>query len=79
MVKNLDIHQRNIDGHPKQAEFILSKVKRKIVRAGRRGGKTVGAGVLAVDAFLEGKRVLYAAPTSEQTEKFWFEVVTTLA
>jgi len=75
---NLDIHQRNIDGHPLQREFITAESKRKIIRAGRRGGKTVGAAVLAVEAFLCKKRVLYAAPTSEQTEKFWFEVCQTL-
>ncbi len=72
--KELIIHRRSLKDHPHQAEFVLSTVKRVIVRAGRRGGKTVGAAIKAVARFLAGGRVLYAAPTSEQTEKFWFEV-----
>ncbi|KKM87601.1 hypothetical protein LCGC14_1267180 [marine sediment metagenome] len=58
----------------KQVMFVDSDKKRIIVRAGRRGGKTVGAAIKAVKAFLAGKRVLYAAPTSEQVGAFWFEV-----
>ena len=75
----LTVHLRNSDTHPHQAEFINSKAKRRIIRAGRRGGKTVGAATLAVDAFLDKRRVLYATPTSEQMTKFWFEVSRALA
>ena len=77
-----------------QQAFKTSTAKRKIIRAGRRGGKTVGIGILAVDCFLgrcpvcdglgcdycnnTGKipprRVLYTAPTGEQTDRFWYEV-----
>lgn len=64
--------------HPKQAEFIESKAKRIIVRAGRRGGKTLGVAIRAVKKFLEGKRVLYAAPTQEQIDRFWVSVVRAL-
>ncbi len=64
--------------HPRQAEIIDSPARRKIIRAGRRGGKTVVAAIMAVKAFLQGRRVLYAAPTSEQTDKFWFEVTASL-
>src|SRR6516225_4587690 len=60
--------------HPKQAEFIKHPAKRKVVRAGRRGGKTVGVAILAVTEFLAGKRVLYAAPTQDQLERFWLTV-----
>lgn len=60
--------------HPRQREFIASRAKRKVIRAGRRGGKTVGVAQLAIRAFLEGKRVLYAVPTQEQVDRFWFEV-----
>ncbi|MCJ7663073.1 MAG: terminase large subunit [Desulfobacterales bacterium] len=59
---------------PKQLEFIRHPAKRKIVRAGRRGGKTVGVAILAVEKFLEQRRILYAAPTTEQVERFWTEV-----
>ena len=60
--------------HAKQMEFINSPAKRKIIRAGRRGGKTVGIAIYAVQKFLEGRRVLYAAPTSDQIARFWKEV-----
>jgi hypothetical protein len=65
--------------HPKQQEFIDCLKKRIIIRAGRRGGKTVGIAIKALVAFLNGKRVLYAAPTSEQTDRFWYEITTALA
>ena len=60
--------------HDEQDRFVKSKAKRKIVRAGRRGGKTIGAADLAVEVFLEGKRVLYGVPTSEQKDQFWYTV-----
>ena len=60
--------------HEAQLKFIESKAPRKIIRAGRRGGKTVGASIIAVEAFLQGRRVLYVTPTSEQLDKFWFEI-----
>ena len=60
--------------HPKQAEFVNHPAKRKIARCGRRGGKTVGVSNVAVDAFLQGHRVLYAVPTGNQLDTFWFEV-----
>ena len=65
--------------HPKQAEFIDSTAQRKVIRAGRRGGKTTGAATLAVKAFLAGRRVLYATPTQEQVERFWVECKRALA
>jgi hypothetical protein len=64
--------------HTKQAAFISSTAKRKVIRAGRRGGKTVGISIYAVERFLAGKRVLYAAPTAEQVGRFWTTVVRAL-
>jgi hypothetical protein len=64
--------------HQKQAEFIGSQAKRKVVRAGRRGGKTVGMSVCAVEMFLAGKRVLYGAPTADQLSRFWRTVTDAL-
>lgn len=64
--------------HAKQLAFIESTAKRRVIRAGRRGGKTVGIAIYAVKKFLEGKRVLYAAPTSDQIDRFWTEVVRAL-
>jgi hypothetical protein len=60
--------------HPEQAKFLVSPAKRKVIRAGRRAGKTVGLGILAGQAFAAGKRVLYAVPTQDQLDRFWFEV-----
>lgn len=57
--------------HPKQNEVILSPAKRKVIVAGRRGGKTKTCAILAAERFLEGKRVLEAAPKFEQTTVFW--------
>ena len=73
------VHLRDSGRHPSQKAFIESQAKRIIIRAGRRGGKTVGVAVKALVAFLKGRRVLYAAPTSEQTDRFWFEVTLALS
>jgi hypothetical protein len=62
--------------HPHQLAFIESTAKRKVIRAGRRGGKTVGAGELAARYFEAGKRVLYGVPTQEQVDRFWSTVKT---
>lgn len=63
---------------PKQQLFVHSDVKRQMVKAGRRGGKTVGVSIKAVERFLQGRRVLYAAPTSEQIARFWSTVTKAL-
>ena len=68
------LHFKDLESHPKQKLFVTHPAKRKIVRAGRRGGKTTGSSLLAARAFIEGKRVLYATPTSDQLEAFWREV-----
>lgn len=60
--------------HAKQAPFVDSTAKRIVVRAGRRGGKTVGVGVRSVKRFLAGRRQLYAAPTAEQISRYWVTV-----
>lgn len=48
-----------------------SPAKRRVIVAGRRGGKTTAAATLAVEAMLAGRRVLEAAPTADQTGGFW--------
>jgi hypothetical protein len=57
--------------HPQQDAFIRSPAKRKVIVAGRRGGKTTGTSMLAADRVLDGRRILQAAPTHDQTEAFW--------
>ena len=61
-----------------QQEFVDMAVKRLVLRAGRRWGKTVGVAIKTLVAFLNGQRVLYTAPTSEQTDAYWYEITTTL-
>lgn len=73
------IWMRSTRDHPHQKTLVESTKKRIIVRAGRRGGKTVGAATRAVRRFLAGRRVLYAAPTTDQVKKFWWEVTRALA
>jgi len=65
--------------HEHQWQFINSAAKRKVIRAGRRSGKTVGIAIYAVLKFLEHKRVLYATPTADQIDRFWFEIKQALA
>lgn len=79
--------------HTKQQEFIDCNAKRIIIRAGRRGGKTVGVAIRIAKRFLgivddlwgikdwkpDGRRQLYTAPTIEQVETFWYEICKVLA
>lgn len=64
--------------HPKQQQFVKSTAKRIVVRAGRRGGKTVGVAIRAVERFLSGRRILYGSPTAEQIQRFWVTVTRAL-
>ncbi len=64
--------------HPKQDAFIHCGKPRIVCRAGRRGGKTVGVGILAVERFLAGRRILYGAPTTDQVGRFWTTVCNAL-
>lgn len=65
--------------HGEQHIFIESSAKRKVIRAGRRSGKTTGVATLSLKKFLAGRRILYATPTAEQVDRFWFEVKRALA
>ena len=60
--------------HEAQQRFLDSAAKRKVILAGRRGGKTTGMTLIAIPAALAGRRVLEAAPTAEQTTAFWDRV-----
>ena len=70
--------RRTVD-HPQQDRLVNSTSKRIVVKAGRRGGKTVGDAKRGLKRFLAGRRVLYAAPTATQTDAFWFEIERALA
>lgn len=71
---NWRVQVRHIEPHEKQTRFLDSRAKFKVIRAGRRGGKTVGIAELAVRAFEAGRRILYATPTQEQVDTFWYQV-----
>ena len=60
--------------HVPQNTFVNSGYKRIIIKAGRRGGKTVGIAKRHIIKFLNGSRVLYGAPTITQVETYWREV-----
>ena len=68
----------SMERHLHQAEFVNSNKKRIIVRAGRRGGKTVGMAIRNIKRFLNGRRQLYATPTIEQLQAWWYEVTLAL-
>jgi hypothetical protein len=61
--------------HAQQEIIIVGSGKRNVIRAGRRSGKTTGIADLACERFLyEKKRILYATPTQEQVDQFWYTV-----
>jgi len=57
--------------HNKQADFVNSTAKRRVIVAGRRGGKTTGVAIPSARGILAGRRILEAAPTSDQTDAYW--------
>ena len=65
--------------HEQQGRFIDSPAKRKVIKAGRRGGKTVGMAIYTLEKFLAKKRILYTVPTSDQLDRFWAEITRALA
>ena len=75
--QELTVRLRN--PHAWQRRIRNNPSKRKIIRAGRRGGKTYLAALIAAEAFLQGQRVLYATPTQDQVDTFWFEILRTFS
>lgn len=75
----MDLRVKLKQPHAKQQSFMRSNAKRKVVCAGRRVGKTTGMAIYAVEKMLEGRRVLEAAPTADQTSAFWAECKRSLA
>ena len=61
--------------HRQQGAFLRSEAKRKVIAAGRRGGKTTAMAIYASLQAIRGRRVLEAAPTFDQTDAFWTSVV----
>jgi hypothetical protein len=71
MPKNLRI--RLPPSHKGQTSLaeLQARVKRLVVKCGRRFGKTFWLAKIAILAANSGRRVLYCAPTAMQTEAFW--------
>ena len=59
--------------HPKQREIEgwVGKIKRILINAGRRAGKTFMVARIAAKFANKGQRVLYIAPIVKQTDAFW--------
>jgi hypothetical protein len=58
--------------HADQRRIAESQAKRKVINAGRRGGKTtLAADISVADYFLTGRKVMYAAPVAKQTDAYW--------
>lgn len=68
----MDVNIKLPRPHEKQRQILESPAKRKVVCAGRRGGKTeLVASLKSIPHFLNGGRVLYGAPVAAQTDVFW--------
>lgn len=61
--------------YPLQQEIINHPAKRKVICAGRRVGKTIMAGLMAVDAIMQGKRVVLSSTSQDQADVFWEYIV----
>lgn len=59
------------DSHAKQIEIEQSTAKFKLIRAGRRGGKTTHGSKKAGKGFLQGRRIFLASPSINQVDAFW--------
>ena len=57
--------------HKRQTQAFRSRTKRNVLNCGRRAGKTFFFSWLALYEAQKGRRVLYGAPTTEQTDSFW--------
>ena len=57
---------------------VVAALSADVSAAGGRGGKTTFASSVSIDAFLDGLRILYATPTADQLQTYWYEVTTAL-
>lgn len=60
--------------HGEQRRIEQSKSKFKVVRAGRRGGKTTYGARKAVKQMFAQRRVLLASPSQKQVDAFWEKI-----
>lgn len=57
--------------HNKQAEIEACDKKRILINAGRRAGKTFMVSRISIRQAERGRKVLYIAPVSSQTDAYW--------
>lgn len=60
--------------YPLQREIVDSPVKRKVINAGRRAGKTEMWAVGAIEAMLAGRKVLLSSTSQDQADIFWTRI-----
>src|SRR3954471_3886524 len=60
--------------HDEQRRIEQSPSKFKLVRAGRRGGKTTYGARKAVKRMIAQRRVLLASPSQKQVDAFWEKI-----
>lgn len=60
--------------HALQQTIMRHTAPRKVVIAGRRGGKTIMAAMLASKAFFLGQSVLIVSTTADQAKEFWAHI-----
>jgi len=60
--------------HDEQRNIERSPAKFKVVRAGRRGGKTTFGARKAIKRMFAQKRVLLASPSQKQVDAFWEKI-----
>jgi hypothetical protein len=61
--------------YAQQRDIMQHPAKRKVVCAGRRGGKTILAAYMAVDHLLHGKRVMLSSTSQDQADVFWEYII----
>lgn len=60
--------------HERQRAITSHNSRRKVICAGRRGGKTTLVARYAVKMFLSGHRVIYGTPVAKQLKQYWGKV-----
>ncbi len=72
MATQINIQLPNL--HGEQTAIKESPARRKVICAGRRGGKTTLAAIESVERLFDGQRILLCSATQDQADAFWNKV-----